>query len=101
MSVNGQGQNGDAVVASEDFSTYDRVRAENTANDAPEDELGSGSASCNLPGQDYPKKAYEQLKQFRGEPDGEDEDGENGNMVRLIGIDLPKNRKVEELVDAD
>ena len=101
MKVNGNGQNGDEVVAREELSAYDRVLAENTANDAPEDELVSGSASCNLPGQDYPKKAYAQLREFRGEPDEEDENGENGNMIRLLGIDLPKKKKTEEMVEAD
>ena len=89
------------MVGGKDMSAYDRVRAENTANDAPEDELVSGSASCNLPGQDYPKKAYAQLREFRGEREGEDEDGENSNMIRLVGIDLPKKRKTEEMVEAD
>ena len=99
---NGNGHNGNGKAGpAPEASTYDQIRAENTANDLPEDELVSGSASCNLPGQDYPKKAYEQLKEFRGEPDADGEDGQDGSMVRLLGIELPKKENIEEKVEAD
>ena len=45
--------NGNSGV--EGSGTYDALRAQNTANDAPEDELGSASASCNLPDRTIPK----------------------------------------------
>ncbi len=94
---NGDGEASRSVV---DSNTYDQIRAENIANDDPEDELGSGSASCNLPGQDYPKKAYEQLKQFKGHADDEEEDEHGSKMITLIDIKLPE-KKVEEPVEAD
>ena len=108
---NGHEELGGEVSGSD---TYDRIRAENMAGDEPEDELASASASCNLPGQDYPKKAYAQLSQFRGEsesgPDGEHADV--GNMIQLVGIELPSKspqpsfpkgelEEIEELVEAD
>ena len=101
--LTGDSKNDQGVASGMDSNAYDQVLAENTANDAPEDELVSGSASCNLPGQDYPKKAYAQLLQFRGESGTEDEDGqnENGNLVHLLGIELPKKKNVEEMVEAD
>ena len=89
--------NGNSGV--EGSGTYDALRAQNTANDAPEDELGSASASCNLPGQDYPKKAYEQLRQFKGRSEEDDEDDDN--MVTLLGIELPAKKRAEEPVEAD
>ena len=94
-------ENGNGFNADKDSSAYDRIRAANTANDEPEDELASGSASCNLPGQDYPKKAYEQLKQFRGDSDEDVEHPENANLIKLIDIQLPKKEKVEETIEAD
>ena len=119
---NGHGKNEDAP----DTSSYDRIRAENTANDDPEDELVSGSASCNLPGQDYPKKAYAQLQEFRGESETngqpahthpqefvqlinielpqnghEQHDHDHGEPIQLINFELPKKNKVEEQVEAD
>jgi hypothetical protein len=101
MSANGHGGNGTAKVdEGAKSSTYDRIRMENTAGDDPEDELGSESASCNLPGQDYPKKAYEQLKEYRGKDD-EDEDEGSGNLIRLVDIKLPATESIEEKVEAD
>ena len=97
---NGNGHNGNGKAgAAPESTTYDQIRAANTAGDLPEDELVSGSASCNLPGQDYPKKAYEQLKEFRGEVDADGEDGQDGSMVMLLGIELPKKENIE--VEAD
>ena len=91
----GHNGNGNGKLSSEvsGSSAYDRIRAENTANDDPEDELASGSASCNLPGQDYPKKAYAQLEEFRGEagPDGQPVHTHQQEMVQLINIKLPEN----------
>ena len=99
---NGNGHHGEPTPNGHaaDSSTYDRIRAGNTANDAPDDEAASGSASCNLPGQDYPKKAYEQLKQFKGHADDEEEDEHGGKMITLLDIKLPE-KKVEEPVEAD
>ena len=97
----GKGLNETADGHGKDTSTYDRIRAANTANDLPEEELGSGSASCNLPGQDHPKKAYEQLKEFRGPLGEEDDDGQDGNLIKLIDIVLPQKEKVEETTNAD
>ena len=47
----------DGVAGSD---AYDRIRAANTAGDLPEDEFGSGSASCGSPVKDYSLKAFEQ-----------------------------------------
>ena len=101
--ANGNGHNGNGKVEGEvtKSSTYDQIRAENTVNDDPEDELASGSASCNLPGQDYPKKAYAQLLEFRGKSDTNDEDGHDDGLVQLVGIELPQKEKTEEAVEAD
>ena len=93
-----------------DSSVYDGIRAVNTAGDAEEDEMASGSASCNSPGQDYPKRAYGQLQEFRGEAESccgghEHDDHEhegNGHgqqeLVQLVNFQL--TRKVEEKVQA-
>ena len=97
---NGHSEPREVANGALETSTYDQIRAQNTADDAPEDELVSGSASCNLPGQDYPKKAYEQLKEYRG-ADDEDEDGESGNLIKLIDIELPAKESIEEKVEAD
>ena len=101
--VDTNGHNGHGEVGHDvnDSKTYDQIRAQNTANELPEDELASGSASCNLPGQDYPKKAYDQLRQFLGEPDTQSENADNGNLVQLVGIKLPPKSKIEEEVEAD
>ena len=97
---NGHGPNGNA--GDRDSDAYDRIRAQNTANDDdPEDEMVSGSASCNLPGQDYPKKAYAQLIQFQGNRAEEGEDNHDDNMIKLIDIELPQKKRSEEAVEAD
>ena len=96
---NGHGTNGKA--GDRDSDSYDRIRAQNTANDDPEDEMASGSASCSLPGQDHPKKAYAQLLQFRGNGTEEGENGHDDNMIKLIDIELPQRKRVEEAVEAD
>ena len=118
--------NGNRMSNGKDSSNYDQIRSENTADDHPEDEPVSGSASCNLPGQDYPKKAYEQLQEFRegSEPVSvrvhthngelvepidielpqnghEHHDHDQGELVQLIGIRLPHEEKIEEQVEAD
>ena len=100
---NGNGHHGEPAANGHAAasSTYDQIRAGNIANDAPDDEEASGSASCNLPGQDYPRKAYQQLKEFQGHSDEEEDDGEGGTMVKLIDIKLPEKVLVEETVDAD
>ena len=104
MDLNGNGNgetNGHAGLP--DSATYDRIRAENTAGDNTEDELASGSASCNLPGQDYPKKAYDQLQQFKGEPEQyPDEAHPNGQeLVELINISLPETEEKVEVEVGD
>ncbi len=119
--------NGTGASEKADSSSYDQIRAENTADDEPEDELASASASCNLPGQDYPKKAYAQLSEFRGEseingepvhthpqqmiqlininlpqPSGcEHDDATQGKLIQLVNFKLPQVEKVEETVAAD
>ena len=87
------GQHEENGVEAPHSSAYDRIRAENTASDDPEDELVSGSASCNLPGQDYPKKAYSQLQQFRAGSDGNGQPVHTHpqEMVRLVNIKLPES----------
>ncbi len=121
--VNGSNGNGTAHLELADSSAYDQIRAQNTAN-APEEEPASGSASCNLPGLDYPKKAYDQLKEFKGEldehgnpihvhptqmiqlvnmqlPEGSHAHSDGGEMIQLIDITLRKKDEVEDLVEAD
>ncbi len=99
--------NGHGLV---DSSAYDQIRAANTADDLEEAELGSASASCNLPGQDYPKRAYEQLQEFRegngccGEDHGHDghaQHQQNG-LVQLVNFRLKtdmKQAQTEETVE--
>ena len=101
---NGNGASGTEVDdAAGDSSSYDHIRAQNTANDDPEDEPASGSASCNLPGQDYPKKAYDQLREFRegSEAPSGRVHTHNGELVQLINIELPQKEEIEEKVEAD
>jgi hypothetical protein len=98
---NGNGHDSNGNVEAKDSDAYDRIRAQNVSNDDPEDETVSGSASCNLPGQDYPKKAYAQLLQFQGKPGEEGEDGHDDNMIKLIDIELPQKKRAEEAVEAD
>ena len=98
---NGNGHDHDGNVEGKDSAAYDQIRAQNTSNDNPEDETVSGSASCNLPGQDYPKKAYAQLLQFQGNLDEENEDGHDDNMIKLIDIELTQKKRAEEPVEAD
>ena len=100
---NGNGHhagNGNGKVNSEapETASYDEVRALNTANDQPEDELVSSSASCNLPGQDYPKKAYAQLREFRGETDEEGEriHAHPQEPVQLINITIPEGNGTQQ-----
>ena len=122
--VSGNLENGNAHQDVRDSSTYDEIRARNAVIESPEDELASGSASCNLPGLDYPKKAYDQLEQFKDGldsqghpvhvhpsapvllvnmqlPDGSHANSESGEMIQLVNITLPQKHKVEEFVEAD
>ena len=102
LNIGKNGGNGNGNVEAKYSDTYDQIRAQNTANDDPEDEMAaSESASCNLPGQDYPKKAYAQLLQFQGNSNEEGEDGHDDNMIKLIDIELPQKKQVEEPVEAD
>ena len=124
--LNGHSGKGTDISDGKDSSTYDKIRADNTANDEPEeDELASGSESCNLPGQDYPKKAYSQLREFRGEPDVDEQPvhlhpqapveliniqlpadehahhNDQGELVQLLNFELPRKEDIEEKVEAD
>ena len=98
---NGNGHSPNGKSGDKDSDAYDRIRAQNTANDNPEDEMVSGSASCNLPGQDHPKKAYAQLLSFQGNGAEEGENGHDDNMIKLVDIELPRRKRVEEPVEAD
>ena len=99
MRLNGHNGNDKVNGEAPDMSAYDKIRAQNTANDPQEGELASASASCNLPGQDYPKKAYGQLRQFQEGPGGEGHD--HATPVQLINIKLPKRPKIEVKTKAD
>ena len=98
---NGHGEWPEVANGAPETSTYDRIRAQNTVDDDPEDDVVSGSESCNLPGQDYPKKAYQQLKEYRGADDEEEGGAGSGNLVKLIDIKLPVKESIEEKVEAD
>ena len=100
LKLNGHNGNGKVDGEAPDVSTYDKIRAQNAANDPPEDEFASASASCNLPGQDYPKKAYDQLRQFQERP-GEEGHNDHATPVQLINIKLPKRPKIEVKTEAD
>ena len=124
IQLNGHSENGTDISNGKGSSAYDRILAENTANDVPEDELASASASCNLPGQDYPKKAYAQLSEFSGEsgvndqpihmhhqepvqlinielPAGEHAHHNQGELIQLVNFELPTKEEIEETVEAD
>ncbi len=88
---NGNG-NGHLDAAPQDTRTYDQIRAANSANDPVVDDEASLSASCNLPGQDYPKKAYAQLEQFRG-PGAVEHADPLVVPLKLVGLKLPKAKK--------
>ena len=93
-----------AVNAATDSSAYDAIRKSNTAEDAAEEEFGSDSASCGLPGRDYNLKAYAQDGEaISGLPD-EGEDGTQPQFIQLGNFKLPRSKKfVEETapVEAD
>ncbi len=120
-------QSGEDDVAGSD--AYDRIRAVNTAGDLPEEEFGSGSASCGSPVKDYSLKAFEQqggIYNPRGQgtphlhgsspvqlvnmelPNGNGNDSGQGEVVHLLNFTLPgkdpaegAEEKLEELIQAD
>jgi hypothetical protein len=87
-----------------DSSAYDRIRARNTADDPVQEDFSSGSISCSLPGQDYPKKAYSQIRQAPGALGEVEEDGHihrgNGThdqqLVQLVNLRLPRAKREEK-----
>ena len=88
--------NGALNGAEVDSSAYDAIRKSNTAGDAAEEEFGSDSASCGLPGRDYPLKAYaKDGEAISGLPD-EDEDGPKLQFIQLGNFKLPRETSVEE-----
>jgi hypothetical protein len=98
---NGPAENGKPEVDSRDTGAYDRIRAANTANDAPEDELASGAAACGAPGKDSSPNAFMKLDGLPDYAVPPPVEGEGSRPVMLLGIELPKKLKVEEEVAAD
>ena len=89
---------GELTGAQGDSNAYDAIRKSNTADDSVEEDFGSDSASCGLPGRDYPLKAYAaDGEAISGLPD-EDEDGPQPQFIQLGNFKLPRNKKrsVEE-----
>ena len=98
---NGLAENEQALVESRDTAAYDRIRAENTANDVPEDEFASASAACGAPGKDSSPNAFVKIDELPDYAVPPPTEGEESRPVMLLGIELPNKRKVEEEVAAD
>ena len=85
-------------------STYDNIRAANTAADPEEDEFASASASCNSPAQDHIKRAFgAQDGACCGDDHGHQHNGnglqqERNGLVQLVNFKLKTNGKS---IDAD
>ena len=88
-------------VEGSDTSSYDRIRAENTVGDAPEEEFGSGSSACGLPGKDSSPNAFQKIDELPDYAVAPPAEGEESRPIMLLGIELPKKNKVEEKVAAD
>ena len=82
-----------------DSSTYDGIRAANTADDLEEDEFASGSASCNSPAQDHAMRAFgAQDGACCGDDHGHHHNGnglheERSALVQLVNFKLKTNGK--------
>ena len=94
--ASGNGTNGNGHAKLHDSSAYDQIRAENTANDLPEDQVASASSSCNLPTKDYSKKAYSQLSQFKGKPSADKGPALNGKLIPLLTVEQVLEAASEE-----
>ena len=87
-----------------DSSTYDGIRAANTASDPEDDEFASASASCNSPAQDHIKRAFgAQDGACCGDDHGHQHNGnglqeERNGLVQLVNFKLKTNGKP---IDAD
>lgn len=102
LGLKGSNGTGNKDDAGPDSSVYDQIRSQNTAGDAPEDEVASASASCSLPGRDYSLKAYPQQHGHHEEgSEGEPSDSPRGQLIQLINLQLKPKDKAEEKVPVE
>jgi predicted CoA-substrate-specific enzyme activase len=97
MRVGTSNGNEKAVKAEIDSSAYDALRKSNTTGDEAEEEFGSDSASCGLPGRDYNIKAYAQDGEaISGLPDEGEDGGAQPQFIQLGNFKLPRSKKFVE-----
>ncbi len=106
---NGNGDSHDATPANgatiasngngevRDHVRYDEIRALNTIDDLPEDDLASASPSCNLPTRDFAPKAYQHL----GDDEAHSEEvppGKPDHQWMTMQITAPRAKKDDKKV---
>ena len=94
---NGLAGDAKGQAESPDTADYDRIRAENTANDAPEDDFASDSASCGV----SDNRSFMKIDELPAYAVPPPEEGGGPQPVMLLGIELPAKRDVKEEVAAD
>ncbi|HLF04695.1 MAG TPA: acyl-CoA dehydratase activase-related protein, partial [Dehalococcoidia bacterium] len=103
--LNGAGGGRAAGANGLDSGTYDRLRAQNTVNDAPEGMVASPSAGCGLPWRDA-GKAHPTAAGAAGGPRSSHGGTPPGaqlsaaSFIQLVNLRLPHRERVEDEPDA-